>query len=488
MFRLAKPVVSFSRRRWGQMNFSIVYPHIIPSNWRATAGDWAIPSEKQILERDFYVPGYNIPAEDLTGVNTSALAYAASHALSIDEIPTISFENKGGFNTLLRIEFSQYDRKLLARIPLKGSRSKSQIESSVATMTFARYVRNIPTPRIFAWNASNDNPVGVPYVLQEYIDNVVEPWQVWDKSSDSARFRILDELAQWHAAFLEPLPHPLSGVGDLGFAPGLPVAATLSDPSSYIIRPLHLSGPQPLVGCSVSLDHLWGELWSRQMELCTSDSGSQIDRESLSLNDEEKCDAASFVITAARVQDFVKDALRLLEQYPLYALPCLVSYDYAYRNILLDPHTYRVKAFIDWDDVHVMPFIIGVDFPEDIKFFSAEGLSLDSNYYHEGEFPCFPPDEHGQIIGAVDNFGNLTGVDENGRSTGVDERDERIRNTLLREQFVSSLKTRDERVAQPDMWKVRKKMLKAHHLLTGGGRLWWAKRQWLGKHWQIGTP
>jgi hypothetical protein len=47
----------------------------------------------------------------------------------------------------------------------------------------------------------------------------------------------------------------------------------------------------------------------------------------------------------------------------------------------------------------------------------------------------------------VDNLGNLTGVDENGRSTGVDERDERIRNTLLREQFVRSLKTRDERVA-----------------------------------------
>jgi hypothetical protein len=418
-------------------------------------------------------------------VNTSALAYAASHALSIDEIPTISFENKGGFNSLLRIEFSQYDRKLLARIPLNGSRNKSQIESSVATMTFARYVRNIPTPRIFAWNSSNDNPVGVPYVLQEYIDNVVEPWQVWDKSSESTRFRILDELAQWHAAFLEPLPHPLSGVGDLRFAPGLPVTAPLSDPSSYTVRPLQLSGPQPLVGCSVSLDHLWDQLWSRQMGLCTSNSGSQIDREALRLNDEE-CDAASFLITATRIQDFAKDALRLLEQYPLYALPCLVNYDYAYRNILLDPHTYRVKAFIDWDDVHVMPFIISVDFPEDIKSFSAEGLSLDSNYYLEGEFPCFPPEEYGQIVGAVDNNGNLTGVDENGRSTGVDERDERIRNTLLREHFVKSLKTRDERVAEPDMWKVWKKMLKAHHLLTGEGREWWMKRQWLAK--QLCTP
>jgi hypothetical protein len=442
--------------------------------------DWAIPSEKQILERDFYAPGYNIPAEDLTGVNPSALAYAASHALSIHEIPVISFENKGAFNTLLRIEFPQHGRKLLARIPLKGSRSKSQIESSVATMSFARCVRNIPTPRIFAWNSSHDNPVGVPYILQEYIDNVVEPWQVWDKASDNTRFRILDELAQWHAAFLEPLPHPLSGVGDLGFAPGLPATAPLSDPSSYVVRPLLLSGPRPL-GCSVSLDHLWGQLWSYQMGLCTSDSGSQIDREALSLDDEDKCDASSFVITANQVQDFVKDALRLLEQYPLYALPCLANYDYAYRNILLEPYTYRVKAFIDWDDVHIMPFLIGVDFPEDIKFFSVEGLPLDSNYYREGEFPCLPPDEHGKIVGAVDDFGNLTDIDENGRPTGVYERDERIRNTLLREQFVRSLEMRDERVAHPSMWKVRSKILKAHHLLTRGGRLWWVKRQWSGE-------
>lgn len=158
------------------MNFSIVYPHIIPRNWRATVGGelttfmTTVLRTFPLLERDFYVPGYSIPAEDLTGVNTLALAYAASHALSIDEVPTISFENKGDFNALLRIEFSQYDRKLLARIPLKGSPRKLQIKSSFATMTFARFVRNIPTPRIFAWNASNDNPVGVPYVLQEYID------------------------------------------------------------------------------------------------------------------------------------------------------------------------------------------------------------------------------------------------------------------------------------------------------------------------------
>ena len=75
-----------------------------------------------------------------------------------------------------------------------------------------------------------------------------------------------------------------------------------------------------------------------------------------------------------------------LKQYPLFVLPCLASYDYAYRNILLDPCIYRAKAFIDWDDLHVMPFIIALDFTEDIKFFGVDGLSLNSNYHHEGRF------------------------------------------------------------------------------------------------------
>ena len=119
-------------------------------------------------------------------------------------------------------------------------------------------------------------------------------------------------------------------------------------------------------------------------------------------------------------------------------------------------------------------------------FFCVDGVPLNSSYYHEGEFSCLPPDEYGKIVGAVDDFGNLTCTDENGESTGVYERDERIRNTLLREQFVRAMEGLDDRVAQSDMWKVRRKVLKAHHLLTRGGWMWWDKRQWLGK--QLSTP
>ena len=130
------------------------------------------------------LPGRDIPDDFLTGVNTSesVFAYVASHAMSISEIPTITYGNQGGFNTLLRIGFPTDGRKLLARISLKDIRTVSRIECSVATMSFARYVRNmmIPTPSICvsSWNANSDNPVGAQYILQEYIDDVVEPWQV----------------------------------------------------------------------------------------------------------------------------------------------------------------------------------------------------------------------------------------------------------------------------------------------------------------------
>ena len=80
--------------------------------------------------------------------------------------------------------------------------------------------------------------------------------------------------------------NPLSGIGDLFFAPGLSAAAPLSDSQSDIVRPFQLSGPQSLV-CSDSLDHLWDRLWSHHMGLCTSASGLQIGREALSLDDEQ---------------------------------------------------------------------------------------------------------------------------------------------------------------------------------------------------------
>ena len=444
----------------------------------------AVPSEEEILRRDLRNVGPGTLDRFSTGVNMTALTYAVSQVLSTSEVPTIKFEDMGGYNTLYKFEF-QDGKKVIARIPSKRSPEKSYIESSVATMCFARYVRNIPTPEVFAWNATHDHIIGVPFIVQEYVDNVIEPWRGWASITEDQRSCLFNELAKYHSALFAPLPYPLHGVGNLVFASGLPTNSALSDPRSYMVRPLRLLTselrPVPFAASSVSLSDLWQQLWSHHNELSLCDSGSRINREILDLDDDEECDITMFKTAASQVRTYAESALRMVEQHPQYAQPCLVNYDYAFRNILIDPKTYRIKAFIDWDDVHVMPFVIGVHFPEDIMRFLTTGLAPDAEYYREGEFNDFPPNEHGTIIGAVGPDGELTGTDQYGKSTGVDERDERIRNTTYRERYIEALQKLDPRIAQSDMWEVRRTVLKAHALLKTGGAIWWYKRQWLNQ-------
>lgn len=57
---------------------------------------------------------------------------------------------------------------------------------------------DIPTPRIIAWSAQRDNPVGVEYILEEKA--VGQPlwalWQDWDKLPIVPRFGIIRQLVE----------------------------------------------------------------------------------------------------------------------------------------------------------------------------------------------------------------------------------------------------------------------------------------------------
>jgi len=237
----------------------------------------------------------------------NALAYAVSQALSTSEVPTIGFVDSGDYNTLYKFGF-QDGKKVIARIPSKRSPEKSYIESSVATMCFARYVRNIPTPEVFAWNATHDHIIGVPFIIQEYVGNVAKAWQGWESITEDQRSCLFNELAKYHSALLAPLPYPLHGVGNLVFAPSLPTNSALSDPRSYMVRPLRLLAsellPVPFVASSVSLSDLWQQLWSHHNELSLCDSGSCINREILDLDDDEECDITMFT-TAVKAMELL---------------------------------------------------------------------------------------------------------------------------------------------------------------------------------------
>jgi len=190
----------------------------------------------------------------------AALAYAVSQVFSTSEVPTIRLETTDGFNTLYKFGF-QNGKKVIAQIPYKNSPYKSYIESSIATMCFAHYVRNIPTPEVFAWNATHDHIIGVPFIIQEYMDNVIEAWRGWESITENQHSFLFDELARYHSALLALLLYPLHEVGDLVFAPGLQVDSSLSDPRSYMVWPLCMLpselSPGPFVASSVFLSDLW---------------------------------------------------------------------------------------------------------------------------------------------------------------------------------------------------------------------------------------
>lgn len=428
------------------------------------------------------------------------LVHAASQALGTEEIPSIIYSDDGGYNRIFLLDFPAAGKKVVARVPMKNARLPCRIAPAVATMSFSRHVLGIPAPLVYAWNASDDNPVGAPYILQEYIEGVVEPWRLFGSNgNDEQRAHVIDELAQWHARFLTPLPPHLNRVGDLAFATNVdPSTADLADPFTYIIQPLHTrlarppeAEPKAFRASSTSLLSLWDELLACRWNLSLSGaapgaSKPNIDRVELDLGSalledgDRECSFDSFSTAAHDARTFIHHTLsHLRSSSPRYSSACLVRTDYAFRNVLLDSSSLRVKAFIDWDDVYAMPFSLAVNFPEDFMEYKTGGLPSDAPFYQEGYFPELPPEEYGEITGPLDKDGNLTSIDADGNPTYVDDRDLRITNTMWRDTYVRALSKYDERVRGPDFWALRKDVSKAHTFVKYGGQDWWWRRKWL---------
>lgn len=291
---------------------------------------------------------------------------------------------------------------------------------------------------------------------------------------------------------MTPLPPHLSGVGDLAFAPGVGHDADLADPRTYTSRPLHsrvfrhpeLEG-MAFKSSTTSLPALWSEMFTLRHNLVFPHGRSHPDRDELWLGDadetpeDDPCDVRSFTTVSSHVRKLVGRALADLCTKPEFSAPCLARSDYAFRNVLLDRASLRVKAFIDWDDVHISPFVLALDFPEDITYVHTEGLDPNAPWFQDGGFGAIPPDEYGDIAGPFDANGNSVYEDENGNSNGLEYRDERILNTMYREAYVRALQKYDSRVGLEGLWELRKRMVQAHVLLEKGACIWWSKRDWL---------
>ncbi|KZV92658.1 hypothetical protein EXIGLDRAFT_768772 [Exidia glandulosa HHB12029] len=463
-------------------------PHTMPRQPHPRTSRLAlVPSESEIFRAapPLLVASHDDPYfETPIGIDTRLLVDAASHALGIDEVPKITLAYAGGCNAAFLLDYSSLGRSVAARFPLKWVRDALRVEPAAATMLFARHVLGLPVPEVLAWNATYDNPLGVPYLFLEYIPHCREAWdRVYDQPEDRGPF--LQALARCHAALARPLPPHLQGVGQLAFSP------QAEDPSyvmSYVLRPLSFRGTleygfEEPVGAfharSTSLPEVWREMWEfEHRALDDSQRGLNVAEWSL-LEDSDtaqdpECNKTAFLAASGAMRIFYQHALDVLRQYPALETSCLVNLDYAYRNILIDETSLELKGLVDWDDVYVMPFAISMDYPLDLLEESAPSrriLPPSSEYVREGYFRSFPHSEYGEIREIVD----FTAPD----SQDICTRNGLIYETRERDWYRATLAACDARFGDPQLWEARKPILKAQQLLKWGGRTWWSDREWL---------
>jgi hypothetical protein len=73
----------------------------------------------------------------------------------------------GGFNRLFSLTLDN-GKEVVVRMPFKNAGPRTLlVQSEVATMDFLRTKLGFPIPRVLAWNASPDNPVGCEYMIME---------------------------------------------------------------------------------------------------------------------------------------------------------------------------------------------------------------------------------------------------------------------------------------------------------------------------------
>ena len=96
-------------------------------------------------------------------VDFKALAHACRVTTRKDAIPEFSLSDLGGFNVIFWASFRE-DEDLIIRAPLIHT-PPGVMALTVATMSYARYLLNVPCPAVLAWNDQPDNPVGLSYTI-----------------------------------------------------------------------------------------------------------------------------------------------------------------------------------------------------------------------------------------------------------------------------------------------------------------------------------
>lgn len=141
-------------------------------------------------------------------VNTKNLDVLNANEKQIS-IKTISSYHEGKHHRIYKIDTSVPGKSLVLRIPYQIDSAKTiqnRIKSEVATMDYVATKCGIDTPTVFMYSTDHNNPVGAPFILEEFIDGELLMKQ-WDPlCEDEADNRppeklkkVIDTVADFHS-------------------------------------------------------------------------------------------------------------------------------------------------------------------------------------------------------------------------------------------------------------------------------------------------
>ena len=111
----------------------------------------------------------------------------------------------GSYNLVHILEFSDHV-KYVIRVPVTGwgdrfdETAKSSLKSEALTMRFIRKETTIPVPDVYAFDTTNLNEIGAPYILMSFIPGFTVSSMWFDKSGptplEDRRQRVLNSVAE----------------------------------------------------------------------------------------------------------------------------------------------------------------------------------------------------------------------------------------------------------------------------------------------------
>ncbi|USW56979.1 Putative protein kinase domain, aminoglycoside phosphotransferase [Septoria linicola] len=126
---------------------------------------------------------------DITALTKAA---ATSMGRQHEDVQSIKKLAEGGFNRVFEVTMRD-GFQLIARLPYPVTQPKSfPIASEAATMAHVRK-HGVPTPAVYAYSHSQDNPVGAEYMMMEKIHGRCLG-DIWYDLSDKERVKLLGEI------------------------------------------------------------------------------------------------------------------------------------------------------------------------------------------------------------------------------------------------------------------------------------------------------